>query len=233
MEGHAARAGDHHGNGRSFLEGALMNELGERILRWLDGRELVKFALLAAVLGAVVGGIAPLIFRSDTALFLSAAFAGLSIGWITGRLPLPAAAAGFVDAALGIDFLFVVIGRLDIPLRNGIGSLAGFLLHLLPQNAGAAFDAGPLFGERIPDPRRFGFGDRPFPKLGRLHRARRGLFRSGRIRIFLEPDPLPRRRLRRLGPDGRKETAGRAAPGAAPDGDRLFLRQGGLALRRH
>jgi transglutaminase-like putative cysteine protease len=149
MEGHAARAGDHHGNGRSFLEGALMNELGGRLLRWLDGRELVKFALLAAVLGAVVGGIAPLIFRSDAALFLSAAFAGLAIGWITGRLPLPAAAAGFVDAALGIDFLFVVIGRLDIPLRNWIGSLAGFLIHLLPQNAGAAFDAGPLFGEPL------------------------------------------------------------------------------------
>jgi hypothetical protein len=121
-----------------------MNELGERILRWLDGRELVKFALLAAVLGAVVIGIAPLIFRSDSTLFLSAVLAGLSIGWITGRFPLPGAAAGFLDAALGIDFLLLVIGRLDVPLRSGIGSFARFLVHLLPQNADTVFTAGPM-----------------------------------------------------------------------------------------
>jgi transglutaminase-like putative cysteine protease len=121
-----------------------MNALGGRILRGLDGRELVKFALLAAVLGTVVSGIAPLIFRSDSNLFLSAVLAGLSVGWITGRIPLPGAAAGLIDAALGIDFLFLVIGRLDIPLRSGIGAFAQFLVHLLPQNADTVFHAGPL-----------------------------------------------------------------------------------------
>ncbi|MBN2086440.1 MAG: transglutaminase domain-containing protein [Anaerolineales bacterium] len=121
-----------------------MSALGGRILRRLDRRELVQFAIMAAVLGAVVIGIAPLIFRADSALFLSAVLAGLSIGWMTGRIPLPAAAAGFLDAALGIDFLFLVIGRLDIPIRSGIGSAARFLLHLLPQNADAAFTTGPL-----------------------------------------------------------------------------------------
>jgi transglutaminase-like putative cysteine protease len=144
MEGHTARQGNHYRNGRSFLEDALMNALGERILRGLDGRELVKFALLAAALGAMVSGIAPLIFRSDTALLLSAVLAGLSVGWITGRFPLPGAAAGWIDAALGIDFLFLAIGRLDIPLRNGIGSFARFLWHLLPQNADTVFQTGPL-----------------------------------------------------------------------------------------
>ncbi|MGB7539464.1 MAG: transglutaminase-like domain-containing protein [Anaerolineales bacterium] len=121
-----------------------MNGPGERILRRLDGRELVKFALVTGVLGAVVIGIAPLIFRSDLGLFLSAVFAGLSVGWITGRIPLPGAAAGFLDAALGIDFLLLAIGRLDIPLRSGIGTFARFLVHLLPQNADTAFHAGPM-----------------------------------------------------------------------------------------
>ncbi len=122
-----------------------MNGLGGRLLRLLDGRELVKFALPAAVLGAVVFGIAPLIFRSDLALFLGAVFAGLSVGWITGRIPFPAAAAGFLDAALGIDFLFLVIGRLDIPLRSWVGSFARFLIHMLPQNSGTAFNLAPLW----------------------------------------------------------------------------------------
>ncbi len=124
-----------------------MNGLGERILRRLDGREVVKFTLLAAVLGGVVIGIAPLIFRSDTVLFLTAAFAGLSVGWITGRIPIPGAAAGFVDAALGVDFLFLAIGRLDVPLRSGMESLAALLPHLLPQNAGAGLNFGPILGD--------------------------------------------------------------------------------------
>lgn len=117
-----------------------MNRLGEWILRRLDARELLKFALLAAVLGAVVLGIAPLIFRSDTSLFLSAAFVGLLAGWFTGRIPLPPAAAGFMDAALGIDFLFLAIGRLDLPIRRWIGSSAAWVAHLLPQNWDRGFD---------------------------------------------------------------------------------------------
>jgi len=124
-----------------------MSEWGDRILHRLDGRELVKFALMAAVLGAVVIGIAPLIFRSDMTLFLTMVLAGFSIGWITGRIPLPAAAAGFVDAALGVDFLFLVIARLDIPIRTWIGSLARFLFHLLPQNSDAVLNPGPLLAD--------------------------------------------------------------------------------------
>jgi transglutaminase-like putative cysteine protease len=147
MEGDAARKGDHHRIGRSFLEGALVNGAAERIFRWLDGRELLRFSLLAAVLGAVVYGIAPSIFRSETSLLLSAVLFGLSLGWITGRIPLPAAAAGLIDAALGIDFLFLAIGRLDLPVRNAAGSIVRFLQHLLPQNAGSAFDVGPLAAE--------------------------------------------------------------------------------------
>ncbi len=118
-----------------------MNGLGEWILRRLGARELLKFVLLAAVLGAVVLGITPLIFRSDTSLFLSAAFFGLLAGWITGRIPLPPAAAGCMDAALGIDFLFIAIGRLDVPIRRWIGSSAAWIPHLLPQNWDRGFDS--------------------------------------------------------------------------------------------
>jgi transglutaminase-like putative cysteine protease len=144
MEDHAARPGDHHRRDRSFLEGVGMSGLIPWILGRLNGRELLKFALLAAVAGTVVMGISPLIFRSDASLFLSAALIGLSIGWITARIPLPAAAAGLADGALAMDYCFFAIGRLDVPLRGLIGSCIGWLVHSLPQNAGAPFDAGPL-----------------------------------------------------------------------------------------
>ncbi len=110
-------------------------------------RELFKFVLLVAFLGTVVLGIAPLIFRSDRLLFLAAVLFGLSAGWITGRIPLPPAAAGVVDAALGIDFLLLVIGRLDIPLRSWIGSFARGFVRLLPQYAAAPFDAGGFWAD--------------------------------------------------------------------------------------
>jgi transglutaminase-like putative cysteine protease len=122
-----------------------MNEWAGRLLRRLNGHELVKFALLASVLGVVVYGIAPLIFRSDPGLFLLAALAGLSIGWAVARIPLPGAAAGLVSSALGIDFLFFTIGRLDIPLRGWLGASTRFLLHALPQNSGAPYNAGPFW----------------------------------------------------------------------------------------
>ena len=108
---------------------------------------MLKFALLVVVLVSVVFGIAPLVFRSDTSLFLLAILFGAALGWITGRIPLSPAAAGMVDAALGIDFLFLIIGRLDLPLRNWIGSFARFLVQLLPQYADPAFDAGLLWAE--------------------------------------------------------------------------------------
>jgi transglutaminase-like putative cysteine protease len=122
-----------------------MNEWAVRLLRRLIGHEQVKFALLAAILGAVVYGIAPLILRSDTGLFFAAALTGLSIGWAVARCPLPGAAAGFVSSALGIDFLFFSIGRLDIPLRGWLEASARFLLHALPQNSGTSYNAGPFW----------------------------------------------------------------------------------------
>jgi transglutaminase-like putative cysteine protease len=118
-----------------------MSALGGWILRRLDARELLKLALLAAVLAAAVFGVVPLIFRSDTSLFLSAVLFGMLAGWITGRIPLPPAAAGGVDAALGIDFLFLAVGRLDVPLLRWIGESAAGLAHLLPQNWDRGFDA--------------------------------------------------------------------------------------------
>jgi hypothetical protein len=147
MEDHSPRKGDHFRNSRPFLEGFFMNRWAARILEWINTRELFKFVLLAVFLGTAVLGIAPLIFRSDRSLFLSAVLFGLSAGWITGRIPLPPAAAGLVDAALGIDFLLLVIGRLDVPLRGWIGSFARWLLHLLPQYADAVFDAGSFWAD--------------------------------------------------------------------------------------
>jgi transglutaminase-like putative cysteine protease len=122
-----------------------MNDWWGRLLRRLVRPEVVKFTLLAFVLGMVVYGIAPLIFRSDMGLFLAAALAGLSIGWATARIPLPGAAAGLVDSALAVDFLFFTIGRLDIPLRGWIAASIRILLHAFPQNSGAPYNPGPFW----------------------------------------------------------------------------------------
>jgi transglutaminase-like putative cysteine protease len=118
-----------------------MSAIGGWILRRLDARELLKLALLGIVLAAAVSGIVPLIFRSDSSLFLSAALCGMLAGWATGRIPLPPAAAGAADAALAADFLFLAVGRLDIPLRRWIGESAAGLAHLLPQNWDSVYDA--------------------------------------------------------------------------------------------
>jgi transglutaminase-like putative cysteine protease len=124
-----------------------MKGLMGRILRALSIREVLKFGLLAVFLTVVALEISPLIFRADTALFLSAVLFGLFLGWITGRIPLPPWAAGFLDGALGMDFLFLLIGRLDIPLRSWIGSSAVGLAHLLPQYEGEGFDLGAWLGD--------------------------------------------------------------------------------------
>ena len=120
-----------------------MNRLIERILGVLNPRQVMVFAILAVVLGSVVLGVSPLIFRSDTTLFLTAVLFGLSVGWITGRIPMPPWAAGCMDAALGMDFLFLTVGRLDIPLRGWIGSSAAWIVRLLPQYWDEGFDIAP------------------------------------------------------------------------------------------
>ncbi|MBN1440619.1 MAG: DUF4129 domain-containing protein [Anaerolineales bacterium] len=118
-----------------------MNAAGEWILKRTDTRGLLKPALLAAVLAAAVGQIAPLIVRADAALFLSAALCGLLAGWLIGRLPLPPAAAAAANAALGIDFLLLTVGRLDLPFRRWIGLSAVWFARFLPQFRNLEFDA--------------------------------------------------------------------------------------------
>jgi transglutaminase-like putative cysteine protease len=119
-----------------------MRRLADRTLEWLTVRGIVIFALTAAVLAAVVSWTAPLIFRSDSVLFLLAVLAGLAAGWAMGRLPLPPWAAGAAASALGMDFLFFAIARLDVPLRSWIEHSIPGILHLLPQFRDLHFDAG-------------------------------------------------------------------------------------------
>jgi len=119
-----------------------MTGWGERILRFLNGRALATFGWTSVVLGGVVLMIAPLIFRADSTLFLEAVLFGLAAGWLAGRIPLPARAAAAANAALGMDFVFFVIGRLDVPLRSFVGRSLTGLAGLLPQFRGAPFDAG-------------------------------------------------------------------------------------------
>jgi transglutaminase-like putative cysteine protease len=108
-----------------------MNGYAARFFQWLNPRELFKYLLLAVFLTAAVSCIAPLIYRSDLSLLLVAALAGLSIGWFTGRIPLPGWAAASADAALGAEFLLALVGRLDLPFIGWISSSVSGIGRLL------------------------------------------------------------------------------------------------------
>jgi transglutaminase-like putative cysteine protease len=142
MEDHPPRQGDHRRDGRPLLEGAFVNRAAGWVLGRVDGRELLKFALLAALLAAVASAVVPLIFRSDALLLFSAVLIGLCAGWVTGRIPLPAWAAGGLDAVLGLNFFSFTIGRLDVPLGRWIVSAAGFAARLSGWEWGNGLDLG-------------------------------------------------------------------------------------------
>jgi hypothetical protein len=119
-----------------------VKELAERMRERLTGRGMLMFVLTAAVLAAIALWIVPLVSRMDPFLFLSAVLAGLAVGWVVGRLPLPPWAAGAAVSALGMDYLLFTISRSDIPLWSWIGNTAAGFLNLLPQFRDPFFDTG-------------------------------------------------------------------------------------------
>jgi transglutaminase-like putative cysteine protease len=126
-----------------------MNAIAGRFYQWLVPRELFRFLFLAVFLIITVAGVAPLIFRSDSSLLLAATAFGLAVGWLTGRIRLPAWAAGLTDGALGAELLLLLTGRLDIPLMGSlsyaVSAAARFLggdLRLTTDIASSLAEAG-------------------------------------------------------------------------------------------
>jgi hypothetical protein len=124
-----------------------MNRIVGRLYRWSNPRELFTFLFLAVFLAVAVAGIAPLIFRSDLSLLLAAAFFGLAAGWLTGRIRLPSWAAGFVDAALGTEFLLFLTGRLDVPLASGVSYTVSAIGRFFALDPRFATDIGSALAE--------------------------------------------------------------------------------------
>jgi transglutaminase-like putative cysteine protease len=124
-----------------------MNGLALRLYHWANPRELFKFLLLAVFLIVAVAGVAPLVFRSNLSLLLVATLFGLAAGWITGRVRLPAWAAGASDAALGTEFILLITGRLDGPLVGWLTHSISWISRLAVGDRGFAADLGPSFAE--------------------------------------------------------------------------------------
>ncbi len=123
--------------------GLLVRSLGW-LIRCLGPRTLLLLTLLLAALGSVAFGLADAIRGLDAGLLLPVAMLGLLVGWGLAKSPLPGWMAGLSAFGLGIEIIFLRVGRLGGPLLallqvlvDSIFSLAAFLI-LEPWRLGRA-----------------------------------------------------------------------------------------------
>jgi transglutaminase-like putative cysteine protease len=98
-----------------------------RLLAWLVRRlgpkAIIRVVFLLVALASVAMGLANAIRGLNAELLLPAALMGLIIGWWLARSPLPGWLGGLVTLALGVEIIFLRVGRLG-------SSLVGLLLVL-------------------------------------------------------------------------------------------------------
>jgi transglutaminase-like putative cysteine protease len=91
--------------------GLLVRSLGW-LVRRLGPRTLLVLSLLLVALGSVAFGLADAIRGLDAGLLLPVAMLGLLFGWGLAKSPLPGWMAGLAALGLGIEVIFLRVGRL-------------------------------------------------------------------------------------------------------------------------
>lgn len=101
------------------------------LMRRLGPETLISVALLLVVLGSVALGLADTFRSLDAGLLLPMALLGLLLGWGLAKSPLPGWMGGLVALALGIEVIFLRVGRLGGPLMVLLGALVADLIGLV------------------------------------------------------------------------------------------------------
>ncbi|MBN1890331.1 MAG: hypothetical protein JW850_20220 [Thermoflexales bacterium] len=105
-----------------------------RFVAWLVRRAgvqtLLALALLLAALGSVCLGLAGVLRGVDVGLMLVAVTAGVLLGWLLAKSPLPGCLGGGLALILGVEWLFVRVGQLGGSLRDLLRALLELLGHL-------------------------------------------------------------------------------------------------------
>jgi transglutaminase-like putative cysteine protease len=104
------------------------------LIRRLGTNAIVAVALMLVALGSVALGLADSVHGLDLGLLLPVAVLGLLCGWALAKSPLPGWLGAVVALTLGVEVIFVRIGRLAEPLvallRALVDSLIGLLVFL-------------------------------------------------------------------------------------------------------
>jgi transglutaminase-like putative cysteine protease len=105
------------------------------LIRCLGPETLISVTLLLVVLGSVALGLADTIRSLDAGVLLPMALLGLLLGWGLAKSPLPGWLGGLVALGLGIEVIFLRVGRLGGPLmvllRALVAGLAGLVEFII------------------------------------------------------------------------------------------------------
>ncbi len=106
-----------------------------RLLAWLIRRlgpnTIVWVTVLLVALGSVALGLADAIRGLNAGLLLPLAMLGLTIGWLLAKSPLPGWLGGLVALVLGIEVIFLRVGRLGESLAVLLHTLVKSLFQLI------------------------------------------------------------------------------------------------------
>jgi transglutaminase-like putative cysteine protease len=109
------------------------------LIRRVGAQSLLALALLWAALGSVCLGLADVLQGVDVSLMMVAMTAGVLLGWLLAKLPLPGWLSGLLALILGVEWHFVRVGQLG----RSLCELLRFLLELVWQLAQWTFGRWP------------------------------------------------------------------------------------------
>jgi len=106
-----------------------------RLLSWLIRRvgpeTIISMTVLLVALTSIALGLVDAIRGLTVGLLLPVAVLGVTIGWLLAKSPLPGWLGGLVALALGVEIIFLRIGRLGESLAGLLQALVDSLLQLI------------------------------------------------------------------------------------------------------
>ncbi len=97
-----------------------MPTLAARLIRWLGVATSLSLLLLVTALISMSLGVATAVRGIEGGALIASASTAVFVGWILARSQLPGWLACLVTAILGVEFVMVHVGRLDLPIADAL-----------------------------------------------------------------------------------------------------------------